>query len=866
MKRSNLRLVATVAAAMAVLGATGPAGASAVPESRGQSSSTTGESTTTTNPSGTSGQRSADNSSTAPTDAPEMTPSTNAPRPVERPVDQPAKFLDDPVVVIKTDDSELRGTVEGLKKELEGNVTVELRGTDVATAESEATVVLTTGAEGGQSVKPAEIIGMLEALVALKDHGFVRSATPNVDNPTLSVGILPPGNDESVPELSVRGLSVEIPVPELVTTSPPVTTPSTGPGDATAPGVPAETTRTSETTEPAATIDSGVTATTSLSSEPTGSPSTTVTADPTSSSAPSIGVSTATSQPTGAGLTGDDGSSREGTSQPADGVKEFHSGSLDVPETVELDCPESVCQTGELRSLLARVADVDPLEVAIEFDLAPSPDSPGPPAQFKMNSLLTQSQLLGNPEPPAAKDTTEQAGPVDSGADSGNGMLIIMLLALVLVAGGAAFAVWFFAVRQRQDAAGLTDGSPALAQPVPGRPPPSMSPRPSDATEGAALPVAAGTATLTDLSFRSRVAAREQLSSLATVASVDGTAPSVASGSEGLEKWWGGPAATDASILAGWSEKISGKGEDGAPVALATAGVGSTLIAVADGLGGAGARTVSTDTGDATAAKVASRLALEELAAWWAQTHDAGQPDYMDLKRSIAGILRHQLRDQGDAGVVGTLVREYPTTLAAATVVRSGDTSRVRVIWAGDSRVYLLSQKGFQLLTTDQVSGDTDELAQMYADPQMTNMISADRPFNLQVAETTVKNPFLVLAATDGCFGYLPSPAHMEAVLLQDLQTSASEVEWARALTHRFNSVAGDDTSFAALLVGSSFEQLRNALRGRADQLHRQHIAPVAASSGGDERRRIIDEAWRGYRPKFVARRAQMPVMSVEGE
>ena len=560
---------------------------------------------------------------------------------------------------------------------------------------------------------------------------------------------------------------------------------------------------------------------------------------------------------------------RKATS-PRFGVRVVHRQGTEPMSLNPVAGEQNEYSTADVSDRLAQADWEGPLLVEVQFDLVPSAAAPSDEddPQFTMTSYLTADQLVG--ESTGASDATvaglaAQAVVADSGADSKFGLLAIMLAALVLLAGAAAFAVWFFAVRQRNDAAVPVDTT--LTPDQPGFVPPLFVQRmPADPTEGAALPVAAGTATLTALAFRGRVDARTQLFSLTDVSSVNGVSAWAPGGSEALEKWWGGPIGAEGVMMGGWSEKIPNAGEDSTPLALATPGMGSTLIAVADGLGGAGARTVSTETGEATAARVASRLALDELAAWWVQTHDAEQPDYLDLKRSIAGILRHQLRDQVDAGVVGTLVREYPTTLAAATVVRSRRKSRVRVIWAGDSRVYLLSQDGFQLLTTDQVSGDADELAQMYADPQMTNMISADRPFNLQVAETIVGEPFLLLAATDGCFGYLPSPAHLDAVLMEELVNSASEDEWARRLTHRFNGVAGDDTSFAALLIGSTFEKFSKGMRPRAEQVNRDLVGPVQAAPAGDGRRQAIDLVWRGYRDKFVARRAQMPVSSVEGE
>lgn len=387
-----------------------------------------------------------------------------------------------------------------------------------------------------------------------------------------------------------------------------------------------------------------------------------------------------------------------------------------------------------------------------------------------------------------------------------------------------------------------------------------------DPTEGATLPEEDVASALARLPYRRRVESRSKLLSLKSVRSLVGSSASVPHGSEALERWWGGPVGTGGLLMGGWSEKVDGKGEDAPPLVLSTSDLTSAIVAVADGLGGAGARTVRTPNGEATAAQVASRQVLDQLAAWWSETGEAPQPDLLDLKRALAGILRVQLGHQEEAGLIGTLVREYPSTLAAAMVRRRHDRSYIRVIWAGDSRVYLLDKHGFGLLTTDQVSGDADELAQLYVDPQMTNMISADRSFNLMTAETTVEGPFLLLTATDGCFGYLPGPGHFEAVLWDEIEEAASPDEWARRLTRRFNGVAGDDTSFAGMLVGSSFESLKGGIGARHEMIRRDQVLPVERTLGGDERRLEVDAAWQRYRGAFLARRSKMSVVSVDGE
>lgn len=835
-----IRRIAAAAGVTTVLLA-GSAGASPAQDA-GDSSPTTAGVATEPGPTETTLEENEESSTT---------PSVEVTPPKERVIAQPAEFVNSPIVVVKSGGETLPGQITDLTEQLEGAVTVQ-----PAPAE---------GAVG--QLEPEEALGVLEALVALKDQGFVRLATADETNPTITVGVPPTEGGGAVPaQLEVRSLSVEVPEPAPAPSTQPVVTDPTDPSTSPPETTPATPTPSEQPSGGSADTVSVPAPDAGSADSGTGGPATDETGDATTQDPTD---ETTTSPPVG-----DDSGSQV---TPADAATTTTSaGTPDAQgfrgvrrqeSTLGLEAVDGSpdeYSTAELRNRLAQTQQ-ETFPVEVQFDLVADPAAPGDeaPPQFSMTSSLTRAELLGEPEEKkAAPAQTDSPVAEETGRSS---LLWIMLGALVLLAGIAALGVWFVARRQKGDPNDVSPGEPPGQQVPGGLPPPTVPRPPSDPTEGAALPVAAGTSTLTALAFRNRVDARSQIFSLTPVPSVNGTNQSVPGGSEALEKWWGGPIA-DGAMMGGWSEKIPGKGEDAPPVALATPGMGSTLIAVADGLGGAGARTVSTATGEATAARVASGLALDELAAWWVDSNDVGHSDYLDLKRNIAGILRHQLRDQADAGVVGTLVREYPTTLAAATVDRAQGKARVTAIWAGDSRVYLFSRDGFQLLTTDQVSGDTDELAQMYADPQMTNMISADRPFNLQVAATVAEDPFLVLVATDGCFGYLPSPAHLEAVLLQELATSASEDEWTRKLTHHFNGVAGDDTSFAALLVGSTFEQFRRGMQPRAERVHRDHIVPLQTAADGDERRQTIDAAWRGYRNGFVARRGLMSVSSVEGE
>ena len=73
----------------------------------------------------------------------------------------------------------------------------------------------------------------------------------------------------------------------------------------------------------------------------------------------------------------------------------------------------------------------------------------------------------------------------------------------------------------------------------------------------------------------------------------------------------------------------------------------------------------------------------------------------------------------------GALVRDFPCTAAIAYVSVEEESVSVDCMWAGDSRVYVLYEKGLLQMTVDDLDV-SDAMKNLSADGALTNVISSD--------------------------------------------------------------------------------------------------------------------------------------------
>lgn len=282
--------------------------------------------------------------------------------------------------------------------------------------------------------------------------------------------------------------------------------------------------------------------------------------------------------------------------------------------------------------------------------------------------------------------------------------------------------------------------------------------------------------------------------------------------------------------------------EDAPPVAT------DRYAIVCDGLGGAGhTKHILPDeenpgaVTERTSAYLGSRIVADRVerffAEHWEEWASSGETPEI-------GVYAGQLKEELDRAIqdcvekmriripVGKTIKIFPTTLASAVFLPCEDGLRVAAIWAGDSRVYLLTpSKGLRLLSLDDADGAAES---MNSGTVMTNCVYAGS-FFLNYCVYTLREPGLVFCCSDGCFDYLRSPLHLEWLLLHTILNMPQEEGrqpgeiLGESIRDGIYQTIRDDTTMAGLCVGlPSIASLQEAFRTRTEDLD-----PMAVQMNG---------------------------------
>lgn len=312
-------------------------------------------------------------------------------------------------------------------------------------------------------------------------------------------------------------------------------------------------------------------------------------------------------------------------------------------------------------------------------------------------------------------------------------------------------------------------------------------------------------------------------------------------------------------------EKVEGSGEDAEPTLVMEPPRG--WVGVYDGMGGSGAERASPEEGGETGARVA---AVAARAAVEYAVRAADDPIDEAFARELGHTLFVALKDldesrPGAGKIKGRLIRRFPLAFASAAFSAANDAAFYRVFWAGDARAYAWTPKfGLQQLTADDLVRPADAFDQLYGDSPLANCLSAGG-FALRTAAAAVPAPAVFLAATDGCFHYLPSPFHFEYLLAETLLAADAADEWKTFVIKKIEKTTGDDASMALCAVGfEDFASMRAAFADRCALLWNDWVKPYAdaVKRAGPKNEVGIYEAgpmqsgaelWKRYKPGYSA-------------
>jgi hypothetical protein len=148
-------------------------------------------------------------------------------------------------------------------------------------------------------------------------------------------------------------------------------------------------------------------------------------------------------------------------------------------------------------------------------------------------------------------------------------------------------------------------------------------------------------------------------------------------------------------------------------------------------------------------------------------------------------------------------------------------------------------------------------------DSLVSNAMSADTDFVVHHHQVELTAPFLAVAATDGCFGYVRTPIHFEHLVLTTLRDSTDTESWSQLLQQRITSITGDDAAIAVLGVGADQAEFRELFDARTQEIEQRCVVPLdeleaevsrAEQAAAEARRRhaaLQTSLWASYKPEY---------------
>ncbi len=253
------------------------------------------------------------------------------------------------------------------------------------------------------------------------------------------------------------------------------------------------------------------------------------------------------------------------------------------------------------------------------------------------------------------------------------------------------------------------------------------------------------------------------------------------------------------------------------------------LLAAFDGCGGVGARRYP-QMNNHTGAYIASGLYADCLEKWFAKNaFDLPQArtgrELCTLFQQTALAYHERYLESALSAVTGSMVRTLPSTAAIALLFAD---SSATVYWAGNTRGYLLTERGLWQLTEDDLATRCDAFESLYADAPISNFLCADQAFALHERRVKLPEKGVLVLATDGAFHALPTPMHFEALLLNTMQEAQTKQQWRRLLKDRLLEQATDDVTLLLQPFGfSALDEMKAHFDKRRRHVHQAYVLPA---------------------------------------
>ena len=289
-----------------------------------------------------------------------------------------------------------------------------------------------------------------------------------------------------------------------------------------------------------------------------------------------------------------------------------------------------------------------------------------------------------------------------------------------------------------------------------------------------------------------------------------------------------------------YTEKNANKGEDANPV-LSQINENDFMIAVFDGLGGAGGSNITSPKGEInTHAYYGSRILRDCIVQLSNAQNKEVITDKDQLKKYVISFINDDLTNfrQKDVAMLSKKPTKLPTTFALTFINQFREELKLDIMWAGDSRCFAMSPgQSLTTLTKDDTKDSESDSLNLKVDSPMINYVNAEGNFYINQNKIKLTGKNILIVATDGCFGYFPSPVHFEYSLLKTLSESTSIDTWQKKLTQDIVYITKDDATMSLLAFGwDNFLEIKDDFESDFISLKDNFIKPFET-----EEKRIED-------------------------